>query len=611
MTKNQSAADYCQMGIQLRWENSPKAAIACLEKALQLEPKMALAHQHLCGILRDFSDLETARRAVDKYCELCGEDDPIITSICYISIYLVSGLSQEAIAKFLWLEKYLYENVDFVPPEAIKPLYENFLYTSHYLRDSLAENSKLYRTLTPKYLSLIGGIVGSGGDGGTGGAGEQGSRGAGGQGSGGAGEQGTGGPLDQGPLDQGTSGWSLPVSQSPSLRLLSSPRPPFSPSPRLPVSGFPLPPIRIGFLSNHFYRHSVGWCSYEIIRELAAITPHVFLYFTGKVKPDDITEKFKNIAKFYQPESYPTSMADSQELIEKMAQDKIDVLIDLDSITVPLHIKIFQAKPAKYCISWLGFDAPFASESNYFLADWHSIPEGQEKYYCEQVLRMPHSFVAVSGFVAAHSIGLLHTRNLIRKGLRISPDQIIYYCVAPGRKFNLELVRAQVQILAAVRDGVLVYKGRSDRAVIESAYEQECQRQGVSFHRVKFLPLANTEEEHRKIYSIADVFLDSYPYNGGTHTLEALWFNLPVVTRVGEQFLSRMGNSFLQSLGVSQGIAQNWDEYVNWGIRLGKDIDLRDKIKQHLIQSKHQDNRAPLWNPRQFARNMYDLFTQL
>ena len=549
MTKNQSADAYCQMGIQLRWENSHKAAIDCLEKALQLEPKMALAHQHLCGILRDFSDLDAARRAVDRYCQLCGEDDPIITSISYISIYLVSGLSQEAKAKFLWLEKYIYENLDFVPRSAIKPLYENFLYTSHYLRDSLAENSQLYRTITPKYLKLRGGTVGT----------------------------------------LGIEGSKI---------LPSVPHPPHR-------------PIRIGFLSNHFYRHSVGWCSYDIIRELSAITPHVFLYFTGRIKPDDLTEKFKRIAQTYQPQNYPNSMGDARELVEQIRQDKIDVLIDLDAITVPVHIEIFQEKPARNCISWLGFDAAFTADKNYFLADWPSLPEGNEKYYGEQVLRMPHSFVAVSGFVGAHEISPLHTRNLIRKGLRISRDQIIYYCVAPGRKFNLDMVRAQVQILAAVQDGLLVYKGRSDRAVIESAYQQECQRQGVSFHRVKFLPLANTEEEHRKIYSIADVFLDSYPYNGGTHTLEALWFNLPVVTRVGEQFLSRMGNSFLQTLGISQGIARNWDEYINWGIKFGQDIDLRDKIRQHLIQSKHQDHPAPLWNPRQFARDMYDLLAKL
>ncbi|WP_199249462.1 hypothetical protein [[Phormidium] sp. ETS-05] len=72
-----------------------------------------------------------------------------------------------------------------------------------------------------------------------------------------------------------------------------------------------------------------------------------------------------------------------------------------------------------------------------------------------------------------------------------------------------------------------------------------------------------------------------------------------------------MGNSFLQTLGIEQGIAQNWDEYVSWGIRFGKDIALRDKIRQHLVQSKRRENPAPLWNPRQFARDMYDLFTNL
>ncbi|ERT03544.1 glycosyl transferase 41 family protein, partial [Lyngbya aestuarii BL J] len=120
---------------------------------------------------------------------------------------------------------------------------------------------------------------------------------------------------------------------------------------------------------------------------------------------------------------------------------------------------------------------------------------------------------------------------------RIGLDQVIYLSVAPGRKFNRELVEAQVAILKQVPNSILIHKAAGDVAVFQGAYQQACQAAGVSLHRVKFIPRFPTEEEHRQIYALADVLLDSYPYNGGTHTLEALWFEVPVVTRKGEQFL--------------------------------------------------------------------------
>lgn len=134
---------------------------------------------------------------------------------------------------------------------------------------------------------------------------------------------------------------------------------------------------------------------------------------------------------------------------------------------------------------------------------------------------------------------------------------------------------------------------------------------GDAGDRIKFIPSAKKEEEHRAFYGLADVFLDTYSYNGGTHNLEALWFNLPVVTRCGEQSFARMGYSFLQSISISEGIAHNWKEYIEWGVRLGNDSNLRFLIKEKLIQSKQTDNLAPLWNPKKLAEDMYCLLQNL
>ena len=105
--------------------------------------------------------------------------------------------------------------------------------------------------------------------------------------------------------------------------------------------------------------------------------------------------------------------------------------------------------------------------------------------------------------------------------------------------------------------------------------------------------------------------LDTYPYNGGSHNLEFLWFNVPLVTRCGEQAVSRFGYSFLQNLGIEQGVAHSWKEYIEWGVRYGTDRELRQQIRELLQQSKQADHRATLWQPQRFAQESYQRFQDL
>ncbi|XZN89731.1 MAG: tetratricopeptide repeat protein [Microcoleus sp.] len=530
---------YCQIGIVLRYQGKLKQAIPYLEKALEIKPDFITAHQHLCAILRDTTDLSQARQAVHRYSQMCGENDPIMTAIYFVSTYQVSGLNQIAKDRFLELESYLERNLDTVTAVEIKSLYANFLFSTPYLRDDVAANSQLYRRIAQKYIDQC--IK---------------------------------------PNFPQVTHYSLKTTASPGK-------------------------LKIGCLSNHFRRHSVGWCSADILRELSAIA-NLHLYASERIVPDDQTQNFESFGKLTLPKTFPNGMSNSSEIIAQIRSDNLDILIDLDSLSVPIHADILYAKPAVACVSWLGFDAPYISPKNYFLSDWHSHPAGREKYYDEQLIRMPDSFVAVSGFkrYGVNPVAL-------RRSNRIGLDQIVYLCIAPGKKFNSDLAKAQVAILKQVPNSVLIHKALGDNAVFQAAYHQVCETEGVSKHRIKFLPRVATEEEHRIVYLLADVLLDSYPYNGGTHTLEALWFNLPVVTRIGEQFLSRMGYSFLQTLGITTGMAWSWEEYVEFGVQLGQDSELRNGVKAQLANSKKAENLSPLWNPKKFAGDMYALFEKL
>lgn len=536
------AEAYCQIGIVLRRQGKFQQAIPTLQKAIELRPDYGSAYQHLCGILRDLSDLAAARQAVQKYSQACGEFDPIMTAIYLISTYQVSGLNQIALDRFLELESLLQQNFNVVKSQV---------------------------ELTALYANLLFSM-----------------------------------PYLRDDLEA-NSQLSWLISQHYLDRVLKPSSPQSSHySLKQPDS---YRELTIGLISNHFHRHSVGWCSADIIRELSKLTPRVYLYATDRLPTDDLNHRFiEYAAKLYLPQHYPNGVADATEIINQIRQDRVDVLIDLDSLSVPIHAEILSQHPARACISWLGFDAPYVSDQNYFLCDRYTHPAEREKYYKEQLLRMPDSFVAVSGFQR-----LPVERISLRKAYRIALDQVVYLCVSPGRKFNGDVVRSQIAILKQVPNSVLIHKALGDAEVFKAAYYQACEAEGVGKHRIKFLPRVATEEEHRTVYELADVMLDSYPYNGGTHTLEALWFNLPVVTRTGEQFLSRMGYSFLQALGLKAGVSWSWEEYIEWGVKLGQTAHLRNEIREQLIKSKEPEKLAPLWNPQKFAEDLYGICQKL
>jgi predicted O-linked N-acetylglucosamine transferase (SPINDLY family) len=114
--------------------------------------------------------------------------------------------------------------------------------------------------------------------------------------------------------------------------------------------------------------------------------------------------------------------------------------------------------------------------------------------------------------------------------------------------------------------------------------------------------------EHRANLTIADVVLDTYPYNGATTTLETLWMGLPIVTRVGQQFAARNAYALMMNAGIEIGIAWSDREYVDWGIKLGSDQKLRQKVSWQLLQSRRDQ---PLWDSKQFTKEMEAAYGQM
>ncbi len=547
-------------------------AIGSFDRALHLNPHAAEAYVSLCNTLYQLGDWATVYDVAQVYNQVFAETDDLRPSLFLIRTALFLGLHDAALEALHDLEVKVYGSSPLdgqpngaiessIPSTQLAVLYPEILFSLPHLRDDVAANARLRQLAAKSYFKAA-----------------------------------------DSKIHHQPSCLTVPQTQ------INSPYP------------------RIGILSKGFYRMSEGWCNRDVVRELAALGVELYLYATARFKPDDLTAQYQaNARRFFIPPSlsHQVHLQNEQEILAAIEADSPEVLIDIDSVLTAIHPRIMRHNPAPLCLTWHGFEPPGVSRHHYFLCDRHTHPAGVEQHYYEQLVRLPDSFLAVSGFTCDPI-----DRSAARQQLGIAPDQVAYLCMAIGLKFSQELAKAQVQILRHVPNSVLLHKGSgdSDKArtgytVIRETYQRECEQQGVDFDRIQFLDRTPTEEAHRTIYVIADVLLDTYPFNGVTHTLEALWFRLPIVTLVGEQFYARASYSFMQNVGLQHvepqagelmvGIAHTWEEYVEWGIRLGRDRDLRHAIQAQLAEAQAPESLAPLWNPRKFAVDLLDHLSTL
>jgi predicted O-linked N-acetylglucosamine transferase (SPINDLY family) len=357
--------------------------------------------------------------------------------------------------------------------------------------------------------------------------------------------------------------------------------------------------LKIGYLSSFFRKHSIGWLVRWTLLHHNRDRVEVHAYSVGtnsKNNNEDIVQK--RIAQICQPYFHEVT----ENISSKIAEDEINILVDLDSLTSN-NGAIMALKPAPVQVTWLGFDATGFPAIDYFLADPYVLPKSASQYYTEKIWQLPQNYIAVDGF----EIGV---PTLRRDRLGIPSDAIVYFSSQSGLKRNPDNVRAQMQILKEVPNSYFLVKGiSSEPESVQKFFEEMAEFEGISSDRIRVLPNVPLEATHRANLAIADVILDTYPYNGATTTLEALWVGVPIVTQVGTQFAARNSYTMLMNVGITEGIAWNREEYIEWGIRLGKDKTLRQKITWQLRVA--QQTAAPLWNTEQFVNDLEDAYEQM
>ncbi len=353
--------------------------------------------------------------------------------------------------------------------------------------------------------------------------------------------------------------------------------------------------IKIGYIGHTLKMHSIGIISRWLLNYHDRERFEINTYLINQTEDFITKQYFRN-----KSDNCYNLPDDAAILATRISDDKIDILVDLDSLTGWTTSEVMALKPADIQVSWLGWDAPGIPAIDYYIADNYVLPENAQDYYREQIWRLPDSYIAIDGV----EIGI---PTLRRGDLGIGSESVIYLTAQTSYKRNPESIRLQLRVLKAVPHSYLLVQGRGGGELIKSLFTRIASEEGVSPERLRFLPLYPVSN-YRANLGVADVILDTYPFTGGTMTLDTLWMGIPMVTKVGQQWSSRNSYTLMVNAGLNEGIAWNDEEYIEWGIRLGMDGELRERIRWKLRQSR---GMAPVWNARRFTRNIESAYLQM
>jgi predicted O-linked N-acetylglucosamine transferase (SPINDLY family) len=352
--------------------------------------------------------------------------------------------------------------------------------------------------------------------------------------------------------------------------------------------------LRIGYVSGDFHRHPVGFFLEAILRGHDRGQFEIYCYSAHRCI-DDLTRRMRDYGGHW------ASLVGVRDDVaaDAIRRDQIDILIDLSGHTSAHRMGIFARKPAPVQVSWIGyFDTTGLPTIDYLLADRSICPPGDERYYVEEVMRLPDGYLCYAP----------------QSDLAVAPPPAVangyptFGCFNKAAKITEDVVSLWARVLRALPDARLCLKDAVyGDATVRERYQERFARRGISAERLIFQGWT-PYDENLAAYARVDLALDPFPFNGGTTTVEALWMGVPVVTLAGDHFVSRMGVSHLSSVGLTELVAESPDDYVRTAIDLARDVARLGALRASL---RPRMEASPLCDAGRFVRAVESRYRQM
>jgi len=339
--------------------------------------------------------------------------------------------------------------------------------------------------------------------------------------------------------------------------------------------------IRIAFVSKDFKaNHSITWMIKDTLLYFDKNQFETFgISMTNDILLKGSSQELKNNFDNW----FDFSKLKNDEIITKLQDFKIEILIDTGGLFHAERIEIFNNRVAPIQISWVGYLNTVGYPTiDFLISDKNLIKKDEEKFYSEKIIKMSNIWNCHSGFKFKREFSELP----IKKNKYITFGSFNNFL-----KISDNVVEVWSQILKKINNSKLILK--SSLNVNKNIILEKFKKFGV-YNSIEFMERSQDIENHIKSYKKIDISLDTFPYNGGITTFEALWSGVPVIGMAGFNMMSRCGESILKNAKLKNLISMNKEDYVNKALYLSKNLRelevLRLKIFKDILNTSLFDS---------------------
>ncbi|MBL8844339.1 MAG: tetratricopeptide repeat protein [Hyphomicrobium zavarzinii] len=353
--------------------------------------------------------------------------------------------------------------------------------------------------------------------------------------------------------------------------------------------------LRIGYVSSDLREHAVGFAMADVLETHDRQAFEITAYYCGIDRPDGTKDRSQKSVDHW----VDITRLPDEQAAQRIREDGIDILIDLNGYTKDARSRIFSYRPAPVTVNWFGFPGTMGSaHHHYIIADPIVVPEEDEIFYSEKVLRL-------ACYQPNDRKRVVANEPLSREGAGLPADGFVYCCLNGCQKLTPEVFASWLTILRQVPDSVFWLL--SGGAETDKRLRQLAANGGIAAERLIFAEKM-PNPQHLARYQLADLFLDNSPYGAHTTASDAMWMGVPVLTYPGKTFASRVCASLVHAAGLGDLVCDSENSYVARAIALGKDRAPIETLKARLLSSR---SSSRLFDTPALVRDLEELFRHM
>jgi protein O-GlcNAc transferase len=355
--------------------------------------------------------------------------------------------------------------------------------------------------------------------------------------------------------------------------------------------------IRVAYVSADFREHPVSLLMAGVLERHDRSLFDVTAISLGPDDDSEIRRRLRNSVEHF----IDAGAFNDEQIAGLVRSSEVDILVDLMGFTGKSRTRVFSRRPAPILVNYLGYagtmGAPYV---DYILADRVVIPEAKRACYSEKVVYLPNSYMA-------NDSGRKISQRPQRRSEYGLPETGFVFCSFNNSyKITPEIFDVWMRLLREIHGSMLWLSETNETATRN--LQQQAQSRGIDPNRLIFAPRLPLNEDHLARLELADLFLDTLPFNAHTTAADALWAGLPVLTRLGETFAGSVAASLLNAVGLPELITATSEIYEQTAIDLAREPAKLKAIKQKLIGNRLS---TPLFNTELFTRHVEAAYTAM